>query len=196
MKHIIKFILWLATPILKWLSPIGMSHLNIDLPEGFYEDLVSRLRPCDVLLTNTPVEATNVINVGKWNHATLYIGKVDGIPMIREAVGVGVVERSLFDFLKSKNELSLKRNTHLDRWDKYRVLHRSEEMLGWGYNWAFEWGSTSIVYCSQYIYRSMIRQMYLMGKQLKTSSTMGMTFYKPNDIDKDPAFTTILETRY
>lgn len=191
MKLLANIILFLFYPVLRLIGDFGLSTFNVDLPDGFYEDLTADLNPCDVILTNTPMELSNLFNIGRWNHAALYIGLIDGIPTIREAVGKGVVERSLYDFLKNKNELALYRLRNYSLHFEDSILNNSSLMLGLKYNWLFKWKSRFRVYCSQYIYRCFNQIRFLTTRKI-----MGITFYKPDDIARDPMFEKIREHRY
>jgi uncharacterized protein YycO len=75
-----------------------------------YYDIEGLLKVGDIILTKSDTHLSNLTNIGYWKHAMVYVG--GKFPFITEAIGEGVVKRTLVEMLASKDRLVVLRPTN------------------------------------------------------------------------------------
>ena len=102
-----------------------------------YYAIKKLLKKGHVFLTITHGEMTNVVIPGKWSHGAMYVGEVNGIPMIVEAVGKGVITRPLVDFILEKDEVLILEPTFCSEEQMALAADEAMKQLGAEYDYEF-----------------------------------------------------------
>ena len=173
-------------PILKWMS-------NMYIPIGSkqhifrrYYDIESFLIPGDVILSKSDGHLTNLTNLGYWKHAMIYVGGKK--PSIVEAVGEGVVRKTLVEVLSSKDRIAVLRPTkrliqNEEQMKKY--ISFVESQIGKPYDYSFDLFSRKSFesfYCSELVYDGIIAGNENCNFNLR--KTFGISTVTPMDLYK------------
>ena len=103
-----------------------------------------------VFLTKTEGEISNYINPVAIKHGALYIGYVDGIPTVIEALGRGVVYTDLITFLTSKDRVIGLKPTFLNNIDQTFIPNEALKLKGIPYDYLFSSGNKKY-YCFELV---------------------------------------------
>lgn len=105
-----------------------------------------------VLLTKTEGEFSNYINpVSKdIKHGGLYIGQIDGIPTVIEALGKGVKLTDLVSFLTSKDRVIGLKPSFINETDKVFIPTEANKLVGLPYDYYFK-SDNKKFYCFELI---------------------------------------------
>jgi len=111
----IKWFAKLIAPIIKFLGKIHWPGNRRRIGNAHAREAETLLIPGDVLLTKKRGELSNLFNPSSgYTHSGVYIGEVDGIPTVLEAIGKGNVGTDLYDFMLTKDCVEIKRNIYLN----------------------------------------------------------------------------------
>jgi len=188
---------WLLTPVVFRLGKIHAPWSH-KLAIEHYEEIVQNCKPGDILLSATAGELTNLFNPGKYKHAAIYLGNENGVPHIAEAIGKGVVRRTLYVFLASKDEVVAMRA----RLPIYRVnlgiaLAWLNRQYGKPYDYQFELGTKHGIkafYCSELAYSFLGKA--IPGFEFTLRVTMGVATVVPTDFYMaQKHFLRVIETK-
>jgi uncharacterized protein YycO len=148
------YVLKITKPFLILIGKIKMPWLSkAHVFEYFYE-MQSALNPGDLILTTSRGHLSNIFNSmfnrGKYMHVGIYIGKENGIPMVVDAIGEGVVKRSLPVFLSDKDKIALVRPKEIIA--NHSTIAKSniwlEQQIGKPYDYYFTFNNEGF-YCSE-----------------------------------------------
>ncbi len=151
-------ILITVKPILLWLGKIYPNFSSKEHIFKRYYEIENSLNPGDIILTKSDAHLSNLTNIGYWKHAVVYVGKEKGIPMVVEAIGEGVVKRTLVEMLSSKDRIAILRpTTKLIQNQKQMDAFVSwvKEQVGKPYDYMFDTFSANAhanFYCSEIPY--------------------------------------------
>ena len=89
-------------------------------------------------------------------HAAIYIGNIDSIPTIVEAIGEGVIQRPLLEFLWDKRQIAIMspKTSLLDDVERSTAIEWAKKQVGKPYDYMFTIGDDSeeALYCSELCY--------------------------------------------
>ena len=111
----------MRTLVFKLMRPIVIFIGKIHVPYSVksaaksYFDILKVIQPGDVILSTTYGHASNLGNPGKFKHAILYIGAENSKPMIIEAIGEGVVKRTLVECIAEKDKIAVIRSNEISQ---------------------------------------------------------------------------------
>lgn len=135
---IYKFILDIVEPFIKWWGKLYFSFKKPQLTSFDYEIIRRTSQSCDIMLTISNGEFSNIFNPrgkDKFSHGAIYAGKEKVI----EAVGKGVIETELVDFVLKHDAIIILRPTWL--WHpeaKNTILGFAYDQKGKSYDYDFE----------------------------------------------------------
>jgi uncharacterized protein YycO len=147
-------------PIIQFIGKIHLPFTSKEKIMSDYYEIESLLQHGDVILSTSYGHLSNLVNPSKWKHALMYIGKENNIPYIIEAVGDGVVKKSLAQWLSSKDEICVLRfrDSILDATQKLNATLWIREQLGKPYDYSFDSQTQDKFknfYCSELVYYSI-----------------------------------------
>ena len=163
MQTIYKFILTLIRPILIWVGTVSLPFTSKKHIFSKFYEIQDILQPGDIILTISRGHLSNVlnkvVNKGKYNHALMYIGVYNGHPSIIEAVGDGVIIKTVPVLLSDKDALSIVRPLEitLSESEKKKAIDFAINQLGKSYDYLFEIGGgegSKAYYCSELVFES------------------------------------------
>lgn len=143
-------------PILKFIGSIYLKSTSKEHIFRHYYLIESKLKPGDVILTKSDGHLSNLTNLGFWKHAVVFVG--GDLPYVVEAIGDGVVKRTLVEMLSSKDRICILRPTErlisgasqLESYLNFILLQ-----VGKKYDYAFDsftQSSEESFYCSELVY--------------------------------------------
>lgn len=140
--------LFLALVVLlsKWIGKIHapFTHKRLSYKDFLY--VSGRLLPGDVLLGGVRGELSSLFISGKYTHAAIYMG--DGV--VIEAVGKGVIESFLMDFMLRRDYCCAVRAGFCDAKQADLAAMQALEVLGSPYDYEFQ-ASNKSFYCAELI---------------------------------------------
>lgn len=174
----------ILTPIVKVIGEIKAPYSEKRAICHFYK-MQKVLKPLDIILSNTYGHLSNVMNPGPWKHVIIYIGKENGIPMIIEAIGKGVVKRPLAECIAEKDEFAILRYHNYDNTPKKKIdegIRWLNKQVGKDYDYLFDLFSThkfENYYCSElgYYAHKRVFKNYEMEPRVK----LGVPTITPSD---------------
>lgn len=155
-------ILITSKPFIEFIGNIYFKFSSKEHIFARYDEIVEKLEPGDLILTHSDGHLSNLLNRGYWKHAVLFIGFENGRPMVMEAIGKGVIKRTLAEMLSSKDRIKILRPT------KKLISKPSQikKMIDWAktqegkpYDYKFDSfssNSTDALYCSEFYYMAII----------------------------------------
>lgn len=97
--------------ILKVISDIHWPFISKEKVFKDFYLIKNTLKPGDCVLSYSKGYLTNffnkLFNPGKYMHASIYVGEINGIPTLVESIGEGVVKSSLPKFLSTKDKIAI-----------------------------------------------------------------------------------------
>lgn len=111
----------MRTLIFKLVRPlvilIGKIHVPYSVKSAAksYFEILDVIQPGDIILSTTYGHASNLGNPGKFKHAILYIGIENKKPMIIEAIGEGVIKRTLVECIAEKDKIAVIRSNEISQ---------------------------------------------------------------------------------
>ena len=157
LQKIRNFLLKITTPILKLIDHVRAPFITAQMCLGDALEIVNTLKPLDIILSIETGYIVNLINPGKWKHAIIYLGKDDdGVPMVIEAIGQGVVRRNLYECLANKNYIAICRlKENLTKKQIKSGIDFATAQIGKNYDYNFDMETTrkfQSFYCSELAY--------------------------------------------
>ena len=130
----------LLIPVIQFIGKIHLPFTSKEKLMKDYYEIERILEPADILLSTSYGHLSNLVNFGTWKHALMYIGKENNIPYIVEAVGDGVVKKSLAQWLSSKDEICILRlqGNILTSTQKQKAVEWIKEQIGKPYDYSFD----------------------------------------------------------
>lgn len=135
-----------------------------------------------VLLTRKRFNFLNLTFIPNfWTHAAIYVGQVDGVPSVVEAIGAGVVVTPLVEFLFNKDYVSAYNPKFADPDQMWEAADEALKLVGSKYDYEFKGGNPAF-YCSEVIWWSYDK--VIMPSPFTPRKTMGEATITPEDISK------------
>jgi len=174
----------ITKPFIVYLGKLYQKSTNKEHIFKKYYEIEQALKPGDILLTKSDGHFSNLINHGYWKHALVFVGGEK--PFIVEAIGMGVVKRTLIEMLASKDRLVILRPTE-------KLIANDEQMnayidytiqqIGKKYDTAFDsftQSSEDAFYCSELVYSGVKHGNPQADFELRSS--FGIMTVKPGDL--------------
>lgn len=193
----------ILTTLKPFLLFIGKIYPKFSSKEHIFEQLTTikaLLVPGDIILTKSDAHLSNITNLGYWKHGLIYMGTEEVIVnnrkmeehIIVEAIGEGVVKRTLEEMLASKDRILIIRATDklLDEnkfleavkcWDNFFTFVK--EQIGKPYDYSFDSFSNrshESFYCTELIYKAFKYAFPLSNFDLRP--TYGILTVTPMDL--------------
>lgn len=174
----------LLIPIIQFIGKIHLPFTSKEKLMSNYYEIESLLQHGDVILSTSYGHLSNIINPSKWKHALMYVGKENNIPYIIEAVGEGVVKKSLAQWLSSKDEICILRFNEeiLSPIQKIEAVNWIKKQLGKPYDYSFDSQTNDKFknfYCSELVYYSI--KAGNPEAPIELRNTNGIKTITPND---------------
>lgn len=174
----------LLIPIIQFIGKIHLPFTSKEKLMSNYYEIESLLQHGDVILSTSYGHLSNIINPSKWKHALMYVGKENNIPYIIEAVGEGVVKKSLAQWLSSKDEICILRFNEeiLSSIQKIEAVNWIKKQLGKPYDYSFDSQTNDKFknfYCSELVYYSI--KAGNPEAPIELRNTNGIKTITPND---------------
>jgi uncharacterized protein YycO len=143
-----RVLLEISTPVTKALGYLHAPWSRKEIGAATVRFIENPLKgiPGAILLSRTNGEFSNVLNPSWWTHGAIYIGYVNGVPSVIEAIGEGVVMRDLIDFCMTKDHICMLTPTFCDEGYMHAACRAAEELTGASYDTKFELGGKAF-YC-------------------------------------------------
>ena len=162
-------------PITIWIGQRHMPYSHKLITGKHYFEIVDRLSPGVVFVTQKYGELTNILIPGKWTHAAIYVG--DG--WVVEALGVGVTKTHIIDFLLSKDEVAVLSPKFGSEGQMAGAAKYALGKVGTPYDYEFK-GDNQAFYCSELVWSSYDQVMQEMPFTIR--KTWGVETVIPDDI--------------
>jgi uncharacterized protein YycO len=171
-------------PIIQFIGKIHLPFTSKEKLMSDYYEIESLLQHGDVILSTSYGHLSNLVNPSKWKHALMYIGKENNIPYIIEAVGEGVVKKSLAQWLSSKDEICILRFNEeiLSPIQKIEMVNWIKKQLGKPYDYSFDSQTQDKFknfYCSELVYYAI--KSANPKAQIELRDTNGILTITPSD---------------
>jgi uncharacterized protein YycO len=137
------------------------------------------LMPGDAICSTRYGEATNLFIGGKYKHVGIYVGEMDGVPMVVEAIGKGVAYTDLIQFMLSKDVIGAFRPKFAGKEEMSAAAKKAIETVGSPYDYGFDSGNEAY-YCSELYYYAYAET--LRSCPLELRPRMGRLTITPSDI--------------
>jgi hypothetical protein len=150
----------LLIPFVTWMGKIKAPFSDKKAIDHFFE-IQDHLNPGDVILSTTLGELSNWFNPGKYKHAIIFAGWQDykgykNVPMVMEAIGQGVLYRSLAECLATKDKIVIcEPRKPLTPQEFNKGFKWALKQVGKPYDYRFEVRGENKFknfYCSEYYY--------------------------------------------
>lgn len=191
-------ILKILTPFIKMISHIKSPFVTDKMALTYTPEILDTLQPLDIILSKSLGYFTNIVNPGQWKHAIVYLGMENGIPMIAEAIGRGVVKRNLYECLADKNFIAICRTKEkLTKTAIAKGVDFANAQVGKGYDYDFDMFSGhkyQNFFCSELAYYTL--KEAIPNLKFKLMKSLGIETVSPNDFyQADKHFDVVFETK-
>ena len=140
-----------------------------------FRHVMKVLKPGDAIVTRTRGEMANLFIPGFYSHLGMYVGK----DVIIEAVGRGVVETDIVEFIMKKDNFCILRPLFATKEQSAVAVEEAKKLVGLPYDYAFH-PANNAFYCSELIYYSYKKAVEAMPFTLR--KTLGVETVTPSDI--------------
>lgn len=195
MKYFYNKLLKFLRPFVKWVGNLYWPFTRKKVTGWHYFKYRDLIEIGTVFLTKTNGEFTNYINPASKDikHSGIYIGKIEGIPTVIEAVGKGVVLTDLVSFLTSKDRVIGLNPNFLDYDDKKYLPLEALKFKGLPYDYLFKSGNKAF-YCFELvvnIFKSTVPSAILKTEEI----VKGYLIYDESTFLEDDRFKIIFDTK-
>ena len=173
-----------AVPLIKLMGKIHAPYSEKHAIEDYYK-ILKVIKPMDVILSNTKGHLSNIFNSpgSPWKHAILYLGVENGVPMIMEAIGRGVIKRPLVVCLCGKDAVAVVRMFGKISPAKIQTAMRwARKQEGKDYDFWFDMeghNKYENFYCTEFCYCTWAKANP--DHSFKPRPIMGMDTFEPSD---------------
>lgn len=185
------------TPLIKIIGKIKDPFVREHMALTDAVEILNTLKPLDIILSKSLAHLSNVFNVGTYKHAIVYIGLENGIPMIVEAIGKGVIKRNLYECLADKNFIAICRlEKGISKKGLQDGIDFANAQVGKSYDYGFDMDSNSKYqnfFCSELAYYTI--KTAVPDTEFKLIKTLGVETCIPDDFYKTSKFITVFETK-
>lgn len=185
-------ILHWSIPITKVVGKIGLWWVKRRVTSSDVAAFTSLLRPGDALLSAIEWELSNLFIEGFWSHQAIYAG--DGI--VIEAVGTGVNQLSLADFMLKKDHVAAYRPRFATAFEGIQAVQWCKARVGLPYDFYFEWQMTdnNAFYCAE-LYGAAYMAILGPACPFLARKVMGEITFVPQDVaNAHEKFALIIQT--
>lgn len=133
-----------------WAHPfwITINATTFHLKGKHYRELEKLIRPGDILIRRFEGYLDRFLIPGYWNHAGIYIGKIDEQDhQVIHAISDGVVVDDLIDFMRTDHLIVLRS----EDWRSRDAIKRAKAAIGSDYDFAFNFNETLRFSCTELI---------------------------------------------
>jgi len=147
-RHLMNLMVPVVRLIGKWHAPFSVKKLK----SFDFKKTIEAMQPGDAILSHVSGVASNAIVPGYWKHIAFV---VTGSSVI-EAIGNGVVETDLLDFIMTKDAIKIVRPIFATAEVKARAVAIARGLIGLPYDYLLEYslGNNKAFYCSEVIWYS------------------------------------------
>ena len=173
-------------PLTKFINKIHVPATR-DVTLSQAQEAEGLVLPGDVLIVYAAGYATNLIIPGRYKHAAMYVGVVNGNKVVIEALGSGVRFTPLMAFLTAKDRVLMARAKFCDAAMAEQAVVYAKGLIGLPYDYLIEYNADSRVnktfYCSEIPWWSYSRAMIAAGQRspFEPRMTMGVPTVTPQD---------------
>lgn len=150
-----------------------------------YRELESLIKPGDIVIRRFEGYLDKVLIPGWFNHAGIYVGKIDGQDnKVVHAISDGVVVDDLIDFMRTDHMVVLRAP------EKYcdEAIKRAKTVIGRDYDFAFEFGDSLRFSCTELV-------NYCFGGIIRGKKRFGRFTIVADDIVNTPVLNVIWDSR-
>ena len=156
-----------------------------------YRKIIAVLQPGMVFLSRIDLELSDEFIPGFWMHSALYAGN----EKVLEAVGAGVIETDLIDFLLTKDFVCVLDPTFATTEQKQKAILTARAVLGSPYDYLFESNSPHAFYCSELITFAFEQAIAPSLSPFTYADVLGGKTVSPQSFFDNPAiFALVLQT--
>jgi hypothetical protein len=193
-----EILLKVLNPLVKIIGKIKSPFVKEKMALSYTPEILDTLQPLDIILSKSLGHLSNVFNPGKWKHAIIYLGIENGIPMIAEAIGRGVIKRNLYECLADKNFIAICRTKEkLTKTAITKGVDFANAQVGKGYDYDFDMFSGhkyQNFFCSELAYYTL--KEAIPNLKFKLMKSLGVETVSPNDFyQADKHFDVVFETK-
>ena len=91
---------------------------------------------------------------GEWKHVAVYVGEMNGVPCVVEALDAGVTLTTLMDFMLTKDRLLVRRPIGFTAEQRVDAARVALEQVGTPYDYHFVYSDEKAWYCSELAYHA------------------------------------------
>jgi len=182
MDFLPKLRIWILTIFYPILSRIGKVHMPFSrkkITSSHYREMTKLLRPGMGILTTTNGELANLLIPGKWSH----IGGYYGNRRVIEAIGKGVSETDLIDFVLTKDEILIIKPKFATKSQMKIAAEWMFWQMGKPYDINFA-DNNEAFYCSELYVESYVSQGFEIPWEV--TKTFGVKNAVPQDFADNP----------
>ena len=136
-------------PLIRFLGKLQAPWVTKKITGYDYEEILSKIRPGDILLTRALGFFSNFLIPGYWKH----VGVMCEGNYVVEALGDGVVKTYLADFVLSKDSVMVVRPTFCNEKIACEASREALNYVGANYDYEFELDNEAF-YCSELAYQA------------------------------------------
>lgn len=183
-----KYLFLLIRPFVMWISTVKMPFVSKQHVFSKFYEIQSTLQEGDIILSSSSGHLSGffirLVNEGKYTHALLFTGEIENKPTIVEAVGEGVLFKTLPLFLADTDSICIIRplDSTISKEEKKKVTEFALNQVGKEYDHLFEIGGKDghkAYYCSELVYEAY---RYANPKiEFIRREVMGYSTVTPND---------------
>ena len=183
-----KYLFLLIRPFVIWMGKVKMPFTSKQHIFSKFYEIQGMLKDGDIILSTSKGHLSKLfqkfVNKGKYNHTLIYAGEMEGHPSIVEAIGEGVLSKTLPLFLSDKDSICIIRPLQnvATAEQKKKAIEFAKNQIGKSYDFLFEVGGgegNKAYYCSELIfeaYKSANPNIGFMRRE-----TLGYSSVAPND---------------
>ncbi len=142
---------------------ITINAVSFQLKGKHYREVESLIRPGDIIIRRFEGYLDKILIPGFWNHAGIYIGKIDNKQhQVIHAISDGVVVDDLIDFMRTDHMIVLRAPARL----REKAISNAKKVIGSDYDFAFNFSDSLRFSCTELInYCYSNRRWIIKGKR-------------------------------
>jgi len=182
------------TPVFRWFGKQRLRFSTIKITAAHVKAIKISIRPGDIFLSKKIGEATNLVIDGFFKHGAIYAPAPER-PEVVEAIGHGVDESDINEFLYKKDYVKVVRAKFLTAEERAQVAAIAREQIGKPYDFLFDYAEedNAAFYCFELIAWS-IRQVKP-DVILLSKDCLGEPTYYADTFEDEELFDTVYDTR-
>lgn len=191
-EYVRRKLLEVGFPVLHALGKIGLPKRRIS--QHFFFTAQKLLVPGMICLTRRDYEASNFLQSAFWKHAAMFVGNDKrGIPVMIEAVGKGVVQTGILDFMFSQDHVKILKPKFANTDQMLNAAGEARSLEGQPYDYQFK-PANKAWYCSEVIWWSY--NMVVLDSPFTPRVSLGVETVTPQDFENaKEKWETVLDSR-